>query len=219
MADVSPAVSAALSSGVIDRMRELIASGRLPQGTHLTENELAQSLGVSRGPVREAFTQLAHEGFVELRRHRGAFVTTLTRADIDEVYSLRLALERLAAQRAAKRITAERLDAMDAVLERMQDRAQTSPQQAVELDLAFHDVIYDAAEHERLMRSWQFIRSQVGFFLNTRYVTHPDFTEVGFRDHLEIRTALESGDPVRAVAVIENHLNDAYGKLLEEYPE
>jgi DNA-binding GntR family transcriptional regulator len=123
-------------------------------------------------------------------------------------------------ERASTRMTPERFAALDDALQRIKDiDASYSPQQAVELDLAFHDVIYEAAEHERLMRSWQFIRSQVGFFLNTRYVTHPDFTEVGFPDHLEIRTALESGDPVRGVAVIENHLNDAYGKLLEEYPE
>jgi DNA-binding GntR family transcriptional regulator len=208
----------ALSKNVIDVLREMIATGHFAQGEHLKENELATALGVSRGPIREAFTQLANEGYVELRRHRGAFVTTLTRHDIDEVYTLRLALERLAMQRASSRMTAEQFAQMDEVLAKMSvvERDYT-PDQAVELDLAFHDLVYVAADHTRLLRSWQFIRSQVAFFLHARNISHRDFLDVGYAEHKEIRDVLFSQDSERASAAIEEHLNGAYHRLLADH--
>jgi DNA-binding GntR family transcriptional regulator len=213
--DLPVAVQPALYQNVLDILREMITRGRLAPGAHLKEAELAAGLGVSRGPVREAFAQLANEGYIELRRHRGAYVRTLNRADIEEVYSLRLALERLAMTRAASRITPEKLAAMDDVLARM--RAVTNdyaPEDAVELDLEFHDVVYAAADHQRLARSWQFIRSQVAFFLHTRNVTDHDFLEVGYSEHKALRDVLASGDPGAAARAVTDHMDGAYHRLL-----
>ncbi|WIB68441.1 GntR family transcriptional regulator [Curtobacterium sp. MCBD17_035] len=216
----APVAQPALSQSVVDVLRDMISRGDLVQGQHLKETEIAVALGVSRGPVREAFSQLANEGYVELRRHRGAFVVTLTRQDIDEVYSLRLALERLAIERAATRMTPARFAAMDVILDRMQQvTADYSPTEAVELDLAFHDLLYEAAEHQRLKRSWEFIRSQVEFFLQARNTSHRDFLEVGHDEHKAVRDVLATGDPARAAAAIEQHLLGAYGMLLEDHPE
>jgi DNA-binding GntR family transcriptional regulator len=210
----------ALFKNVIDVLRDMIATGKLEQGEHLKENEIATALGVSRGPVREAFAQLAIEGYVELRRHRGAFVTTLTRRDIHEVYTLRLALERLAMRRAAVRMTPEVLAELDFVLRTMKNVPEDfSAEQAVELDLTFHDVIFRAADHGRLLRSWEFIRSQVAFFLHARNASHPDFPQVGFRDHKEIRDVLAAGDPERAADAIVEHVNRTYERLLADHPD
>jgi DNA-binding GntR family transcriptional regulator len=137
----------------------MITSGALPQGAHLREAELATALGMRRGPVREALVELEREGLVVLRRHRGAQVITLTTEDAEEVYTLRLALERLAVQRAGSRLTeADLTEAdladLDATLDRMRElTADYSPDLAVELDLAFHDVLVRAARHTRLERS------------------------------------------------------------------
>lgn len=214
------AVQPALSHNVVDVLREMISRGQLAQGEHLKEAEIATALGVSRGPVREAFSQLANEGYIELRRHRGAFVVTLTRRDIHEVYSLRLALERLAIERASTRMTPERFAEMDSILDQIQSvDDQYSPDEAVQLDLAFHDLIYAAADHQRLRRSWEFIRSQVEFFLHARNVSYRDFLEVGYPEHKELRDVLATGDPDKAAAVIQEHLNGAYRRLLAEHPE
>jgi DNA-binding GntR family transcriptional regulator len=210
----------ALSKSVVDALRDLIATGQLEQGEHLKENEIATALGVSRGPVREALTQLANEGYIELRRHRGAFVTTLTRRDIDEVYTLRLALERLAMRRAATRMTADQLAGLDRVLETMKKVPRNfTVHQAVELDLVFHDLVFQAADHGRLLRSWQFVRSQVSFFLYARNSAHPDFRQVGYDEHKEIRDVLAAGDPEAAAAAIVDHVNGSYERLLADHPE
>ncbi|BDZ50242.1 GntR family transcriptional regulator [Frondihabitans sucicola] len=192
------ASSPALSRNVVDALRAMIASGAVGEGEHLKESELADALGVSRGPIREAFQQLENEGFIELRRHRGAFVTTLRRRDIEEVYSLRIALEQLAMERAATRITPAILARMNEVLDAMQHVSPDAPaSEAVALDLDFHDLVYEAADHDRLMRSWRYIRSQVSFFLQVRNRSHPDFVSVGYAEHRQIRDVLVAGDPGR----------------------
>src|SRR5215212_5618908 len=99
---LSPAVKRSLADDVVDRLRDAIFHGSYKPGEPLREEQLAAMLDVSRGPVREALVQLEREGLVIVRRHRGATVARLSRADLEEVYSLRLAIERLAMQRAAR---------------------------------------------------------------------------------------------------------------------
>jgi len=212
-------VQPALSHSVTDALRTMISQGRFQQGEHLKEAEISQALGVSRGPVREALNQLANEGFIELRRHRGAFVVELTRADIIEVYTLRLALERLAAERAAERMTPELTAQLDDVLERMKHvESGYEARTATHLDLEFHDLLYIAADHRRLKSSWEHIRSQVEFFLNARNDSFRDFLEVGYAEHAELRDALVKGDAALAAKAIESHLEGAYHRLLITHP-
>ena len=89
----------------LSTLREAIISGRIPQGSRITELELSESMGVSRATVRSALQQLATEGLTVLKRYAGWSVTTLSAADVWELYTLRSALERLAA-----RIIAERMN-------------------------------------------------------------------------------------------------------------
>src|SRR5262245_56805154 len=92
---LTPAVKRSLADDVVDRLRDAIFRGRFKPGEPLREEQLAAMLDVSRGPVREALVQLEREGLVLVRRHRGATVARLSRGDLEDVYSLRLALERL----------------------------------------------------------------------------------------------------------------------------
>lgn len=203
-----------LSEVVLKVLREMISKGVFKPGQHLKEAELAAALHVSRGPVREALTQLEAEGHVELRRHRGAFVSTLTRVDVEEVHTLRAAIERVAAERACIRMGQTEWAAMDEVLAAMKAaKGDVSPEDAVRLDLQFHDIIYAACDHQRVQRVWTSIRSQVSFFLHTRNVNFPDFTAVGYSEHLELRLALSLGDPAAAREAVDKHLSGAYERL------
>jgi len=209
--------SAALSKSVTDALRDMIVRGEFASGDHLKEAELATVLGVSRGPIREALAQLEAEGFVELRRHRGAFVVELTAHDIDEVYTLRVALERLAMERAATRMTPELFAAFDEVLARMREvTGEYTAAQVVDLDLSFHDIAFQAADHGRLHRSWEFIRAQSAFFLHERNLHYADFPEVGYAEHRALRDVLATGDPVAAGKAIEDHVSGSYRRLMSE---
>ncbi|WP_298461064.1 GntR family transcriptional regulator [uncultured Cellulomonas sp.] len=205
---------ATLADYVVQVIREKTATGELRPGEHLREAELATALGVSRGPVREALAILEAEGQVEIRRHRGAFVSVLTQRDVEEVHSLRAAVETLAAERAVTRLSPAHLAEMDRILQAMKvTPGSVEPQEAVRLDLAFHDVIYDAADHARLRRVWTSIRSQVAFFLHTRNVNFPDFPTVGFPEHHELRTVLSGGDAQAARSAVEKHMTGSYSRL------
>lgn len=209
-----PPAQPSLSNMVVKVLREMISQGHFTPGQHLKEADLATALKVSRGPIREALTQLQSEGHVELRRHRGAFVSQLTRVDVEEVHSLRAAIERLAAERACTRMGPSDFAAMDAVLAEMTAAGvDVRPEEVVRLDLQFHDVIYAACDHQRVQRVWTSIRSQVSFFLHTRNVAFPDFAAVGYPEHLELRNALAHADPAVARDAVDEHLSGAYERL------
>lgn len=213
-----PVSNPALSETVVETLRETIARGGFAPGQHLREAELAAALKVSRGPIREALTQLEREGLVALHRHRGARVVELSPADIEEIYTLRLSLERLAAERAARHARAKHFVAFDRVLEQMARlREDYAPDEAATLDVEFHDIVYDAADHSRLRRAWEQIRSQVYMFLYSRSLVRHDFDEIAFSEHTRIRQILADQDPPAAVAVVEEHLDGAYARLIGTY--
>src|SRR5262245_1164680 len=218
---LTPAVKRSLADDVVDRLRDAIFHGSFKPGEPLREEQLAAMLDVSRGPVREALVQLEREGLVLVRRHRGATVARLSRGDLEEVYSLRLALERLATQRAVQLATEqdfqgleEVLKAFDIVLSR-----RPSEKEVAELDVRFHDLIYRAARHQRLYESWANLRSQIYIFLLSRNVANPDFREITVKAHAELLETLRSRDEARAVLAIEDHLRGAYDRVVQAFSE
>src|SRR5689334_8253936 len=100
-ASLAPTPRRPLCADVTNRIRAAIQQGQLRPDTPLIERDLAQSLGVSRVPVREAIRTLVEEGVVKKVPHRGAFVYALTREEIEEIYSLRIVLERFVVERVA----------------------------------------------------------------------------------------------------------------------
>ncbi|MEU5870471.1 GntR family transcriptional regulator [Glycomyces sp. NPDC047369] len=208
----APAMPPALSTLVADRLREMITRGLLAPGERLKEAELADSMAVSRGPVREAISILERDGLIETLRHRGARVITLTFDDIEEVYSLRLAIERLAMERCAARATPETLAAMDDVIARM--KALGPDDDHVALDLEFHDLVYAAADHTRLQRTWNLLRSQVSMFLNAR-LDRDHFRASAWSEHAELRDVLAKGDPAAAAEAIERHIGWTLRRIRE----
>src|SRR4030088_2009836 len=123
-----------LAASIRARLRQAILEGEYAPGERLREVDIAARHQVSRGPVREALLQLEQEGLVLLRRNRGAIVARLSRADLEEVYSLRLALERLAVARAVHHGTDADFSELDPVLHEFRgtgsDQALTEQQAA-----------------------------------------------------------------------------------------
>jgi DNA-binding GntR family transcriptional regulator len=214
-----PTVKRSLADDVVDRLRNAIFHGSFKPGEPLREEQLAAMLDVSRGPVREALVQLEREGLVLVRRHRGATVARLSRNDVEEVYSLRLALERLAVQRAVRYATEQDFAALEAVLAAFDVALSHGPseKEVAELDVRFHDLIYLAARHQRLYDCWANLKSQIYIFLLSRNVADPDFREVTVKSHADLLDALRTGDETRATAEIEAHLRGAYDRVVRSY--
>jgi DNA-binding GntR family transcriptional regulator len=218
----TPNGDASLAASIRGRLREAILKGDFAPGAHLREVEIAARYQVSRGPVREALLQLEQEGLVLLRRNRGAIVARLSRADLEEVYSLRLALERLAVANAARLGTEADFAALDAILHEFRGTDSSQPlteQEAADQDVRFHDAVYRAAHHERLYAAWSSIRSQVYVLLLGRNVAGPDFREDTYFGHLELAYLIRARDQARVVTAIENHLRASYARVLASYPD
>lgn len=218
---LAPAPRRVLAEDVAERLREAILRGYFAPGQRLREEGLAATLDVSRGTVREALTELERQGLVIIRRHRGATVARLSRSDVEEVYSLRLALEQLAVQQAARKASPEDLAAMEAVLNEMVEAFPrgVSPREVADLDVRFHDLLYRAAKHERLSDCWSNLRSQIYVFLLTRNAANPDFRELTVTMHATILDALRAHDEQTAVQVIAEHLHGSYLRVLKVYTD
>ena len=211
----------ALSDDVVVRLRDAISSGQLAPGERLSEELLAEMVGISRGPIREALTQLEREGLVIKQRNKGTFVARLSREDLDEVYSLRLALEKLAMQQVILTADSKHLVEMQAIVDEMAAdvSANPTPQTEAELDLRFHDILYQASKHRRLCDCWATICQQICIFLLTRNVADPDFRQVTVQGHQDIVDAIRAKDEERAITVIASHLQSAYERIVKSYSQ
>ena len=138
---------------VFEHLREAIIKGKLKPGERLMEMQLAEELGVSRTPVREAIRKLELEGLVIMIPRRGAYVADLSIKDVAETFEIRLALEALAASLAAERITPEECEEMDRLLERIGESIrQNDVKQTAALDEEFHNLLYQASRNDRLVQ-------------------------------------------------------------------
>jgi DNA-binding GntR family transcriptional regulator len=208
-----------LAEDVVERIRNAILSAQLAPGARLSEAMLSDLMGVSRGPVREALARLELEGLVVVGRTGRASVARLSREDLDEVFSLRRMLERLAVEYACRRATPEDLAALQTVVDAMAaaiGRGITE-KEAAELDLRFHDVIYTASRHQRLLNTWTTLRPQVYVFMLSRNVASANFQDVAVNGHQSIVDAIKSGDAQLALTVIEQHMLVAYELVSKSY--
>lgn len=206
-----------LSEDVLDYLREAITRGYFDAGEHLTEPSLAKLLDVSRGPVREALVELDREGLVHLQRRKGATVTRLTDHDVEEIYGLRGALERLAVERVVHYATDEDFAEMDTIIDRLEEAAQRKDvRQVVETDVEFHDLLYRSARHSRLHNCWINLRSQVLAFLLSSATTESGYLENIVPEHSKIRDVLKTREELRAVELNQAHLNHAYERLMNQ---
>lgn len=207
-----------LGQAVADRLRQEIVAGAIRPGQRLREAELSARYQVSRSPIRDAFNRLSAEKLLLVRPHRGAVVATMPLQDMEEVYTLRLTLEVLAVRLAIARASAADIAALRSLAERRpRETGPRTAQEFAELDVAFHDLVYRAAQHERLYGAWSLLRPHILRFLVWRNMVNGDFREVYGAEHKELVEALVAGDVSAATAMVSHHLEGAYVRLVEAY--
>jgi DNA-binding GntR family transcriptional regulator len=204
-----------LADEVADAIRDAIFAGSIDLGQRLVEEDLAAGLNVSRGPVREALVRLSQEGLVHMERHRGATVAHLGLDEVNEIYSLRTALERLAAEWLCRNATTSDFTKMAEVLGQFDKLARPLTRSAVAgLDVAFHDAVYQAAHHDRLYQAWLALRSQIFLYLVHRGALRADFANSWLQDHQEYLEVLMRRRRAQAVRIVEGHIEGTYQRLL-----
>ncbi|MEV6062834.1 GntR family transcriptional regulator [Nocardia asteroides] len=194
---VTPPTS--LKNTAVQEIRRRIFAGELRPGDKIDQDEIADSLGISKLPVREALIALELESIVDMPPRRGAFVALVTRDDVRDHYWLLGVVSGLAAARAADRIGASSLDALGRILDRM---TTASRRDRETLNFEFHRMINRASGSRRLLTELKVLGSAAphGF-----YETHDDWSETADRDHRAILAALRARDVTTARLVTEEH--------------
>jgi DNA-binding GntR family transcriptional regulator len=201
-----------LAEEAADRIREAIFEGRFSPGAALREVELAGELDVSRGSVREGLAMLEGEGLVRSEWHRGTRVIDLTVADIDEVYSVRAALEQLACRGAAEYASDDVHDRLDHIVETMakENDAKAAGPRLLALDIDFHDQVYLAAGNSRLLHAWQALRSQVYLFQLARIrLGDKDYRTRLVEEHWVLARMIRNREIAAIAKIAEDHVNSA----------
>ena len=205
---------------VFNTLRQAILKGELKPGERLMEIQLANKLGVSRTPVREAIRKLELEGLVLMIPRKGAEVAEITRQDMEDVLEVRTALEELAVKDACDHIT----DAQLSELKKASNEFKKALLEGKDLvtcadaDMHFHDVILSATNNRRLIQmlnnlSEQMCRYRMEYLKDER--THKTLIE----EHDAIRRALKKHDKVKAGAAIRVHIDNQKRSILESLTE
>jgi DNA-binding GntR family transcriptional regulator len=198
---------------VHESILDAVCDGTLAAGTRITQDELAARLGVSRQPVMTALGSLRQQGFLVERGRRGLCVAPADRARFDAIYEFRSALEPLAASLAARRRTPELIRRARAVVaEGRRVAAAGDARAALQADVDFHSLIYEASGNPLIIDSmqthWQHLRRSMGEVLR-----RPRFAQKVWKEHAAIVDALAAGDADEAARLIGAHVREAHERV------
>jgi DNA-binding GntR family transcriptional regulator len=192
----------------VKRLEEMIVRGKLRPGQQVKEQEIADRLGVSRPPVREAFKLLEAEGLVRREPRRGVFVAELSDGDIWEIYTLKTALYTLAAVLAIDKLTAAGVEKLEKIVGQMEALVAGGKPDIVryeDLNNQFHDATALIAGHGRLKKIQQSINNQVKR-MAYRSLADRRHLEESCRYHRDILNAIKARDKVRAESLTREHI-------------
>lgn len=199
---------------VCETLREAIRSGVLQPGERLMEIQLAEELGVSRTPVREAIRKLELEGYVIMLPRRGTYVANLSIKDINEVFEIRTALDVLATGLAAERITEEELEQLERLLVQIGEYIeQNDMEKIVEIDTQFHDLLYRASRNDRLVGIINNLREQLTRFRSIS-MSYPGRLKKTLEEHSRMVEAIAQRNVKLAQKLAVEHMENSEQTLL-----
>ena len=200
---------------VFNTLRQAILRGELKPGERLMEIQLANKLGVSRTPIREAIRKLELEGLVLMIPRKGAEVAEITEKNMLDVLEVRRALEELAVKLACERITEEEIqelkDAADAFQKILSAKDITK---IAEADEAFHDVIFKSTGNDRLIQLLNSLREQM-YRSRLEYLKREEYHPQLLEEHQQIIDRITRKDQSEAAELIDRHIGNQVDVMLE----
>src|SRR5688572_8929261 len=213
-ASIVPLARQTVASMTLDAIRDGILHGIYTEGEPLRQDALASELGVSRIPIREALRQLEAEGLVAFSPHRGAIVSSLSLAEIEEVFDVRATLEPDLLRRAIPRLTTYQLDQADDILDRYAAAlARADVSQWGELNWQFHASLYTPADRPISLSILQRLHQQSDRYLRMQLALTHGETRAN-EEHRAIAAAARAKDVKRACQLMREHIAGAGRSLL-----
>ncbi len=191
---------------VVEQLRQMILTGELRPGSRLVQSELAQAMGVSTTPVREALRDLATEGLVRFDPHRGAVIPELSTNEFEEIYEVRMVLEPMAIRKAVTRVSPDELRRLEELHRRMQ--VEEHPARWVQLNRDFHMSIYEAGVSQRVAAIIQSLLNASVMYVGLA-LGAPGLLGDANEGHEAILDAVEAGDADAAAAATLSHLRSS----------
>ena len=219
---ISAPHSRTLSEHIADQLRRAILNRQLTPGQKIVESQIAKAMDTSRGPVRDALQLLESEGLVVRYLHRGTFVARFTIRDVEEIYTLRQAIESVALEYLIKHATEEQIDELDAHVQKMAEMAQGeyTPYEVTELDLDFHHTLCRLSGHGRVLEAWQSLSAQTRVLLLRHQAWNPgDVATRGAESHRRLVDLLRKRDAAVAQAELSAQLAAVMDGMLNSNPE
>jgi phosphonate utilization transcriptional regulator len=198
--------SSSLPMLVQKELERLILAAELPAGSKLNEAAIAARLGVSRGPVREAFRALQESGLVRLEKNRGVFVRQIPVEEADEIYELRAVLDEFVGRRLARRATPDVVRELKSRVERMEKAATKGDVAAyVAANVDFHDRMVELAGNTKLLGTYRRLVNELHLF------RHATLAQIGAlpvstREHRAIVERIAAGRPAAAGRALYDHV-------------
>ena len=193
---------------VVNTLRRAILKGELKPGERLMEITLADKLGVSRTPIREAIRKLELEGLVVMAPRKGAKVASITERDLNDVLEVRKGMEVLAISLACKRITGEELEKLETIEQSFQKLIESGNlTELAEMDVKFHDTIYQATNNQRLVQLLNNLREQM-YRYRMEYLKDIAVRRTLAEEHKAICRALRERDEQQAEEYVSIHIDN-----------
>ena len=204
---------------VFNTLRQAILTGEMEPGERLMEIQLANKLGVSRTPIREAIRMLEQEGLAVTIPRKGAEVAKMTEKDMEDVLQIRLSLEALAVRLSCENITPAALQELKVAMEDFEEKTKSS--QFVEMakaDVKFHEILYKASNNPKLQQLLSNLREQM-YRYRVEYLKDDGIYPRLIEEHQKMYDALKAKDQELAVSYVEKHLHnqaEAVKKIIRE---
>jgi hypothetical protein len=205
-----------LPSLVQDELERMLKIGTYSPGDPLRETTLAAQLGVSRGPIREAFRSMEEKGLVRVEKNRGVFVRSISQKEADDIFEVRSALEKLIVSRLARQ--PERLN--NSGLPELLNKADKLAAKADfagchTLNVEFHERLAVLAGNEALLSTYRRLVNELSLFRRQAHASSPDASSLkqSVLDHRELFEALRMGDKRSALRVLKSHVEESRKRL------
>jgi DNA-binding GntR family transcriptional regulator len=216
---LSPIDVQTLADQATERLRNAIQRGSLGPGMQLVERDLAQRLGMSRVPIREAIQRLVEEGLVKKMPHRGTFVYLPSLREIEEISSVRVHLEHFVIERVLARWNPQHEATLQDIVEQIRTAATIQDRRRMsELDAQFHATLWDIADHQILLEVISSLRQRVTRLLHEIISLMPsEELYQAVESHEAVISVIKSGDVAAAKDEMTRHIGAARDRILSYY--
>ncbi len=206
-----------LTSLVQREIERRIVAGELVPGAKLNEAELAAAMGISRGPVREAFRALEQAGLVQTEKNRGVFVRLVSLEEANQIYEVRAALESQIGRLAAERAKPAQLERMRAIVKRMHAAGRKrDPDAYFPLNIEFHELLAEAAGNRSLAAHYRRVVNELNLYRREAIQRNLNVIPVSTREHEAVVEAIAKGDSALAARLLYDHVINSRSRLHEK---